>query len=303
METHPIVSRTGIASAGAALRRSLALLLVVLAAAGCQLTPTFTVGYTPEPARLRESPLPASLAVRTFDDRRPPRYYASPHRIWLTYIPFLPYVTMPYERIDGSVQEISSSIERGGRGFTRGAEQKVAPAFEGYTYPNSFAAAVAADLAASGIFQDVRYVGDGAVEGHRFVLDGVLHETPLRTSTTSFGLGMAGVLLWLLPIPMSRTSAEARLDLTLTDQQTGEPVWQRTIEGRVSRLITLYTSSALVYGRSGAWSFQVVPPPADAGVDRRSLFGWNFGALRQGMLEARSDLARSVAGRMRAGGG
>jgi hypothetical protein len=53
----------------------------------------------------------------------------------------------------------------------------------------------------------------------------------------------------------------------------------------------LYTSSAMVYGRKGAFSFDLEPPPSDAHVDRRSLFSWHFGALRRAMLDARQDLA------------
>jgi hypothetical protein len=59
----------------------------------------------------------------------------------------------------------------------------------------------------------------------------------------------------------------------------------------------LYTSSAMVYGRSGAFSFNLEPPPSDAGVDNRSLFGWHFAALRKAMLDARQDLAATLAAR------
>src|SRR3990172_210174 len=112
---------------------------------------------------------------------------------------------------------------------------------------------------------------------------------------------MAGVLLWFLPVPMAKTAASVEVDLSLVDQQTGEEIWKHTLRSELSRLITLYTSSAMVYGRSGAFSFNLEPPPSDAHVDRRSLFGWHFAALRRAMLDARQDLAASLSRRDGAG--
>jgi hypothetical protein len=51
----------------------------------------------------------------------------------------------------------------------------------------------------------------------------------------------------------------------------------------------------MIYGRGGAFSFNVMPPPADSQVDRFSLFSWHFEALRRGMLDARGDLAATLA--------
>jgi hypothetical protein len=56
-------------------------------------------------------------------------------------------------------------------------------------------------------------------------------------------------------------------------------------------------SSAMIYGRGGAFSFNLLPPPSDAKVDRHSLFSWHFEALRRGMVDARSDLAGALASR------
>ena len=267
--------------------------LAALAGTGCQLTPNFNTGYELEKGLLREQPVRGSLAVRPFEEARPARYYSSTHRIWLTYVPLIPYVSLPYERLDESVAIISDEIAERGRGVSFGAAQPVAPPLEEYAYPRSFARAVADDLAASGLFEEVRYV-EGDASGHRWVLEGVLRETPLETAASSYGLGAAGVLLWFLPIPMTKTTASAAVDLVLRDQESGEAVWQHTLASEISRLTSLYTSSAMIYGRGGAFSFQVVPPPDDAGVDRRSLFGWHFGALRQAMLAARPDLARAL---------
>jgi hypothetical protein len=136
-------------------------------------------------------------------------------------------------------------------------------------------------------------VGDESSKDYAYVMEGTLRRTPLEQTTTSFGLGFVGVLLWLLPIPMSKTSAGIDLDLELLDVRSGELVWARTLRSEISRLITLYTSSAMIYGRS-AFSFNLVPPPSDARVDHRSLFSWHFEALRRGMVESRADLARAL---------
>jgi len=272
-------------------------LAAVLLLQGCQLTPNFDTTYEPEPARLRAAPLGGTLAVRSFEEARPPRKWSTSGKIFLLYIPLIPWVTMPFERIDESVRQISDGIERGGRGITLGADVEPAPEFEVYTYPRSFPRAIAHDLAASGLFEECRYVGDESAGDARYVLNGTVRETPLRRSATSFGLGIAGVLLWFLPVPMAKTTAAVEVDLSLVDQQTGEEIWKRTLSSDVSRLFMLYTSSAMVYGRKGAFSFNLEPPPSDAHVDRRSLFGWHFGALRRAMLDARQDLASTLAER------
>jgi hypothetical protein len=105
---------------------------------------------------------------------------------------------------------------------------------------------------------------------------------------------MAGVLLWILPVPMSKTTADVQLDLRLTDLEAGKEVWKGTLHADVSRLITLYTSSAMVYGRSGAFSFNLEPPPGDSQVNPRSLFSWHFEALRRAMLAARPEIATAL---------
>ena len=125
-------------------------------------------------------------------------------------------------------------------------------------------------------------------------LTGTLRETPLRTTTTSFGLGMAGVLLWLLPVPISKITGSATLDVELTDNVSGQVVWRKSLSSELSRLITLYTSSAIVYGRAGGFSFGLVPPPSDSQVDRHSLFSWHFEALRRAMVQARPEIATAL---------
>jgi hypothetical protein len=201
---------------------------------------------------------------------------------------------MDYERIDESVRMQSEDIERGGRGMTLGAEQRPAGDYESYTFPASFPRALAEDLIQTGLFTTVRYVGADATGDERYLLEGTLRETPFRRATTSFLLGAPGVLLWLLPVPMSKVEVEISVDLRLVDRETGKTLWTHTLHGDASRWITLYTSSAMVYGRGGAFSFNLELPPSDARVNDRSLFSWQFEALRRAMLETRPSLATAL---------
>lgn len=162
---------------------------------------------------------------------------------------------------------------------------------------SSCPAAIVEDLASAGLFDGVDFVEDGVTDGYRYVLSGTLHASPLRTTTTSFGLGMAGVLLWILPVPMAKTTASLDLDLVLTDRETGDVVWTKRLDESIRRYYTLYTSSAMIYGRGGAFSFNLVPPPSDSKVDRRSLFSWHFETLRRAMLDSRNEIAAALSAR------
>jgi hypothetical protein len=108
---------------------------------------------------------------------------------------------------------------------------------------------------------------------------------------------MAGVLLWILPVPMAKTTASLDLDLVLTDRETGDVVWTKRLDESIRRYYTLYTSSAMIYGRGGAFSFNLVPPPSDSKVDRRSLVSWHFETLRRAMLDSRNEIAAALSAR------
>lgn len=257
---------------------------------GCQLTPTFSTGYEYDSTQLLSEPLDSTLAVLRFEDARPGRLYTSMGKLWMTYVPLLPYVKFPYERLEESVQ-VQTERSGGSPGNRKGS----APELEQYAYPKSFAQAIAEDLDSAGLFEDVVYIGETGAGDHRYILEGTLKETPYRYAITSFMFGAPGVLLWLLPIPVEKATGEIDLDLKLTDRQTGNTIWTHNVHGEVSRLYSLYTGSAMVYGRGGAWALNVKPPPRDSGVDRRSLFSWHFAALRRGMAEAKPSLAEAIA--------
>lgn len=273
---------------------------IPLLVTGCLLTPNFETGYEAPPWESPGFEARGTLAVKRFAEERPPRYFASPHRLWLTYIPFIPYVSLPYERVDEIVRDTSDAIAYGGRGMTQAVPIDIAPPFEQYAYSASFAEAIAADLAESKLFSTVDYVGTDSTAGYDYVLSGSVRASPLRKTASSYCLGAAGVALWFLGIPVQKTSAEVALDLSLADAATGEVVWSGTLKSHVKRFFTLYTGSAMVYGRGGGWSFTVEPPPSGSGVNRRSLFGWHFAALRRAMLGVRGEIREAVLARAEA---
>jgi hypothetical protein len=279
--------------------RTLIGILVVaalFATTGCAITPTFTAVYPFDREALRPAPLGATLAVERFDDQRPPRKYTTQGRMFLTYVPLIPYVTLDFERLDESVPMLSDQIQVPGEAIS-GAVQNRAPARETYSYPQSMARAIAADLEAHSLFSKVSYVGDTAdSEDFDYVLSGRLRTTPIAQHVTSYLLGMPGVILWLLPLPVVKTEAAVVLDLTLTEARTQSVVWEHTINSELSRIDMLYTSQGLIYG-GGVFSYNMIPPPADAQGDRDSIFAWHFEALRRGMEKARPSLAAALAAR------
>jgi hypothetical protein len=268
----------------------------LFATTGCAITPTFTAVYPFDRQALRAAPLDATLAVERFDDQRSPRKYTTQGRTFLTYVPLIPYVTLDFERLDETVPMLSDQIEVPGEAVS-GAVQNRAPAHETYSYPQSMARAIATDLEAHGLFRTVSYVGDTAAsDAFDYVLSGTLRATPIAQHITSYLLGMPGVLLWLLPLPVVKSEAAVVLDLTLTETRTQRVVWEETIESDLSRIDMLYTSQGLIYG-GGVFSYSMIPPPADAQVDRDSIFAWHFEALRRGMEKARPSLAAVLAAR------
>jgi hypothetical protein len=268
------------------------LVAALLSWSGCALTPTFATGYRVEPMPPAARPAGGSLAVLQFGDQRPPQHYSTQGKLFILYVPIVPYVTIDFERLDQIVPKLSAGIRPGDNVY--GAIQNRAPEQSTYAYPVSMAKAVAEDLATRDLFDSVEYVGEGSGEGHDYIMSGVLRATPVRTTTTSYCLGMAGVLLWLVPMPMQKTTGATKLDLTLTKTATNEVVWSHTVEAEVSRLDNLYTTNdGILYGTS-AFSYQMATPPKDSQVDRTSIFAWNFEALRRGMAAAEPSLAAAL---------
>jgi len=268
------------------------LLGMLFCVAGCQLTPTFTLGYEPEiDPRLLNLKTEAKLAVVQFDDMRPEKEYASMGRIFLTYVPLVPFIRVPYERMDELVNDISFKIALGGRGMTLAAKQNAAPPLAETRYPVSMAKAVAKDMGQ--YMGKAEFVSAPPKKGYDYVLKGVLRATPVTNWNTSYCLSIFGVLLWFTGLPCGGCTGSTEIDLVLEDK-TGRKIWEGKLDGGDGKLITLYTSSAMVYGRSGAFSMNIYPC-WERGINSRSLFAWNFAALKDGMDGVKGPILRAIA--------
>ncbi len=247
-------------------------------ASGCSYVATTRLDYAPAGA-VAQRPAPVSLAVVPLEEDRPPRFYPSSlGRGFLTYVPLLPYVTIPYERLDESLEV--ATRERGGT---------LAPS-EHFTV--KMAEAMANDLRQSGMFEEVRFVPEGTADAD-YVLSGKLHKTEFDVNMTSYMLGMAGVLLWLAPIPMASNTAEVHIDLLLRDR-SGETVWQYPLRGDARRIYTLYNSGGAPV--SNRLTLEIKRYGSnDKGIDGDSLWAYHADALRSGMAEAKVSLAQFFA--------
>jgi hypothetical protein len=237
-------------------------------------TATRKLDYAPLGPRAAK-PAPYSLAVVPFDDDRPPRYYPSETgRMFLTYIPLIPYISIPYERLDESLAVTMQE---------RGQEMPDEEYFK-----MKMAEAVSRDLAESGIFREVRFVPKGTPDTD-YVLEGKLRSTEFDVNATSYMLGGPGVLLWFLPIPIGSDTADVELDLALVDR-AGQTVWQHSATGHARQIFTFYNSSGAAI--SNQYSLEIKRYGSnDKGIDGDSLWAYHADALRSAMGDAKLSLA------------
>jgi hypothetical protein len=197
-----------------------------------------------------------------------------------TYIPLLPYVEIPYERLDEVSLQHEEAREERGKALDRETQH----------FTQAIARAIADDLRSSGLFSEVVLLSDAAqpVEGAH-VLDGELKSTEFHVNATSYMLGVAGVLLWLLPIPNGSNTADVEADLRLLDPG-GKVVWQDTIAGRGRRIFTLYNSGGAPV--SSRMRLEIKHYGSnDEGVDGDSLWAYHASAIRSGMEPVKRSLA------------
>lgn len=255
------------------------LLVIATTTGGCSYVPTTRLDYTPAGAAAGPQQVPVTLVVVPLEEDRPPRYYPSQlGRMFLTYVPLIPYVTIPYERLDESLEV--ATRERGG----------TLPQSEHFTV--KMAEAIANDLRQSGLFEEVRFVPEGEGDGD-YVLAGKLRKTEFDVNATSYMLGMAGVLLWLVPIPIGSNSAEVHIDLVMRDR-AGQTVWQYPLRGDAGQWFTLYNSGGAPVSNRLALEIKRYGSN-DKGIDPNSLWAYHADALRGGMAEAKASLAQYLA--------
>jgi hypothetical protein len=213
------------------------------------------------------------------EDRPPRSYPSSLGRAFLTYVPLLPYVNIPYERLDDSLDVATK--ERGAGPLPR--EE---------LFPTKMAKAIADDLRQSDLFSDVQFAPEGTGKAD-YVLSGSLRSTKFDVDLSSYMLGMAGVLLWLLPVPMGSNAADVAIDLSLRDAN-GNVVWQYPLKGNGQRIFTFYNSGGAPISNSASLEIKRYGSN-DKGIDGDSLWAYHADALRSGMGDAKASLAAFLA--------
>jgi hypothetical protein len=286
--------------------------MAVLVASGplaCISPATFTTGYAPAPFPDTGAALGA-LSVRQFEDERPERVEFDMAPMFLLYLPLWPSFSYCDERPDEAVRDrkdrgpgakpVSTprSKPRPGSPTRKPAPKPLPPeppAFADYAYPVSFARAIADDLRATDSFETVTQVGRSQPPASRLELRGRLLRTAQCQTLTSYFLGAPGVLLWMFPIPAGRVTSQIEVELSLVDSQTGAALWQGTIEQSDWTWYGLYTRLR-GYQRGDLDDAAVPILGDDAGVDRTSIFQWEFELLRRGMLDVRPALIEAARG-------
>jgi len=257
-------------------RTSLSMTLIASILTGCSYVPTRSLAYEPIPV---DSPSRSDriLAVRVLEEDRPDRMYPNLFgSLFLTYVPLIPYVTVAYERLDES-----DEVHKRSRGI---------PWRDDSSMTHLLMRAVARDLESSKFFSEVRLIGDEPIPPDvDYVLEGSLESTLFNVYTTSYGLGMVGVLLWFLPIPMGQQEGNVEIWLSLHDR-SGQEVWAERLTGEGSRFYTMYNSGGAAI--SSRYSLEIKRYGSnDEGIDGDSIWAYYASAMRTGMTDIKESLA------------
>lgn len=259
---------------------ALSCLLIFSLSAGCAYIPTTNLRYEPVATAYDGQPV-YSVAVLPLEEARgPKRYPGLQGRAFMAYIPLLPYVKVPYERLDESHILHQKNL---------GSEPTPDEHFT-----TAFAQEIARDLGESGMFRHVKFAASEAdAPDADLFLSGELRSTEFDIYFTSYMLGIAGVLLWFLPIPMGKDKATVSLDLTLRDR-AGNTLWSHASEREASKMFTMYNSG----GESTSSEYRIEIKRYggnDLGIDGDSLWAYHAEALRAALGEAKESLAKYLA--------
>lgn len=257
-------------------------LLLLFSAAGCSYVPTRSMAYDPIDVPVAAgTPTGGKVVVRVLEDERPPRAYPGMFgSLFLTYIPFVPYIRIPYERLDASDELTQRRHSR--------------PYNEEEGFQNLIMRTVADDLRSSGLFEDVLFIGaNEETPACDYVLEGKLSSTEFDVYATSYMLGFVGVALWFLPIPMGANAANVEADLRLLNA-SGDVVWTDMLKGRRSKWFSMYTSGGASI--SSQYSLEITKYGSnDEGIDEKSLWAYHASAIRSGMESVKQSLATALA--------
>lgn len=258
-------------------------LFVLVGTTGCTYVPTRSMAYDPIDVSATSVRPGGIVAVRVLKDVRPERAYPSQlGSMFPTYIPLIPYVRIPHERLDASDE---MTLARRGAGY-----------MDEMSFPHLVMEAIADDLRDSRLFDLVVYVGAGQLPPDAdFVLNGALRSTEFGVYSTSYGLGMAGVLFWFAPIPIGANAGSVEADLQLSDNE-GNSIWSARLEGRRSKWFTLYNSGGAAI--SSRFSLEITKYGRNKeGIDPESSWAYHASAIRSGMEDVKSSLGAALAER------
>jgi len=153
---------------------------------------------------------------------------------------------------------------------------------------------VAEDLSSPGLFSEVRLIDDGPRPlDVDYVLEGALESTEFNLYTSSYMLGMVGVLLWILPIPNGKQVGTVEIAFSLQDR-SGAEVWADRLTGASSRIYTMWNGGGGAI--SSRYSLEIKRYGTnDEGIDGDSLWAYYASALRTGMGAVKESLALFLA--------
>ncbi len=199
-------------------------------------------------------------------------------RLFLSYVPLIPYFKIPYERLDESYA------------IAQRKREGIAPPL----FPELVAQALVKDLVESGLASRAFLVRQGEPsDPAHLLLGGELRSTAYDIYATSYMLGVPGVLLWLLPIPAGWSRATVDADLRLVDS-SGDRIWECRVFGESTAIRTLYNSGNAA-STSSRYRVSIQHFGRNAkGIDPDSLWAYHSDAMRKGMEECRPSLAQRL---------
>ena len=141
---------------------------------------------------------------------------------WKAAIPLVPYGDTVYHRPEAAENPEEVDIVR-------------------FNPSHDFAKAIAAELFQSGIYSSVKYAKNTQQEPADVAFRGRLHSTEWKRRLYTYLLGPIGTVFWILGLPMSETTTDLELDLSLTPVNNPSKVlWSMTMEFEGKQLDSPY---------------------------------------------------------------
>ena len=276
------------------------ILLVCPAVSGCFLPPAYEESFNvtlrtwedPDLVDLKKK-LKSKVSLRVvLLDERPEKYHSGMLRIFMSYIPLLPYYSLAHERLDDVTADLNRGLSDRQLDQWRDRGGPPLPAAGSYSYPAAMARAIADDFRFYLRSASHSTGSRGWTSG--YVLRGKLVSTRIGQWGTSYCLGPLGVLLWPI-LPLGGVNAETIIDFVLEDSQ-GETIWTGTLDGRARKLVHI---STMVPEPSTPYGFELglfAPSRlATPNVQTSSMFYWNFAALENGLRPLKREILEAIA--------